>query len=60
MQPNPPWPEEHNPMVGYLIARALEIHEQEGADMAIAWAVVHAWFESALDTRAALIRDLGA
>ena len=59
-QPNPPWPEADNPMVGYLIARALEIYEDGGAEMAIAWAVVHAWFEATLDTRAALIRDLGA
>lgn len=47
-------------MVGYLIARAMEIHDDGGLEMALAWAVVHAWFESAVDTRAALIRQLAA
>ena len=28
IQPNPPWPEADNPMLGYLIARAMEIHEE--------------------------------
>lgn len=27
-QPNPPWPEADNPMLGYLLARAMEIHEE--------------------------------
>ena len=30
------------------------------ADNAITWVAGHAWFESALDTRAELIRHLGA
>ncbi len=60
IQPNPPWPEADNPMLGYLIARALEIHEDQGPESAIAWVAVHAWFESALDGRADLIRRLGA
>lgn len=60
IQPNPPWPEADNPMVGYLIARAMEIHDDGGLEMALAWAVPHAWFESAVETRAALIRQLGA
>jgi hypothetical protein len=59
-QPHPPWPELDNPMTGYLIERAGEIYEIEGLESALAWAVVHAWFESALDTRAAIIRQLGA
>jgi len=46
-------------MPGYLLARALEIHEDQGREAALLWIAVHAWFESALDTRAALIRDLG-
>ena len=29
-QPNAPWPEADNPMVGYLIARAMEIHDDGG------------------------------
>lgn len=60
IQPNPPWPEPDNPMLGYLLARAMEIHEENGPESAIAWVAVHAWFESALDTRAELIRHLGA
>jgi hypothetical protein len=60
VQPNPPWPEPDNPMLGYLMNRAMEIAEAEGPQAAIAWAAVHAWFESALDTRADLIRRLGA
>lgn len=59
-QPNLPWPEADNPMVGYLIARALELAEDDGLESAITWAVAHAWFESALDSRAAVIRELGA
>lgn len=60
VQPNPPWPEPDNPMVGYLIARAIEIEQEDGLEAALVWAVVHAWFEAAIDTRAALIRQLGA
>jgi hypothetical protein len=59
-QPNPPWPEADNPMLGYLIVRAREIHEEQGLETALMWIAVHACFESALDTRATLIRDLGA
>lgn len=47
-------------MLGYLIARAMEIFEEQGPESAIAWVAVHAWFESALDNRADLIRRLGA
>lgn len=60
IQPNPPWPEPDNPMLGYLLARAAEIHEEAGPQAAMTWLAVHAWFESALDTRAELIRHLGA
>jgi hypothetical protein len=59
-QPHPPWPDLDSPMVGYLIERALEIFEQSGPESAITWAVVHAWFESTLETRASLIRHLGS
>lgn len=59
-QPNPPWPEADNPILGYLPTRAMEIHEAEGPESAMTWLAVHAWFESALDTRAELIRHLGA
>lgn len=60
IQPKPPWPEADNPMLGYLLARALEILEEDGPETAMTWLAVHAWFESALDTRAELIRHLGA
>ena len=60
IQPNPPWPEADNPMLGYLIARAMEIYEEQGPEPAITWVAVHAWFESALDVKADLIRRLGA
>lgn len=59
-QPNPPWPEADNPMLGYLLARAVEIYEEDGPEAAMTWVAVHAWFESALDTRAQLVRHLGA
>ena len=60
VQPNPPWPEADNPMLGYLIARAMEIHDEAGIETALTWLAVHAWFEAAVDTRAELIRHLGA
>lgn len=60
IQPNPPWPEADNPILGYLVARALEIHQEQGPEAAIAWVAVQAWFESALDTRAEVIRHLSA
>lgn len=59
-QPNPPWPDLDSPMVGYLIERALEILEESGTESAITWAVVHAWFEATVETRADLIRHLGS
>lgn len=34
VQPNPPWPDSDNPMLGYLLARAMEIHEADGLEMA--------------------------
>lgn len=60
VQPNAPWPESDNPMLGYLIARAIEIMEKDGPETALLWVAVHSWFESAIDTRADLIRHLGA
>ena len=47
-------------MLGYLLARAAEIHEEDGPQAAMTWLAVHAWFESSVDTRAELIRNLGA
>ena len=59
-QPNPPWPETDSPMLGYLIARARELHVSDGTDAAIVWLAVHAWFEGALDERAKMLRSLGS
>lgn len=47
-------------MRGWLIARAKEIHEEQGSEAAIAWVAVHACLESVLDNRADLVRRLGA
>jgi hypothetical protein len=59
-QPNPPWPETDNPMLGYLIARANEILVAEGAKAAIVWLAVHSWFEGSIEERAKLLRSLQA
>ena len=46
-QPNPPWPEADNSMVGYLVgARARKVHDDEGIETALLEVVVHAWFGS--------------
>ena len=51
-------------MMRYLIARSQELYEtgclQSAVACAVAWAGAYAWFESSLDTRASIIRQLGA
>jgi len=47
-------------MMRYLIARSQELYETGCLQSAVAWAVAYAWFESSLDTRASIIRQLGA
>lgn len=59
-QPHPPWPEVDNPMLGYLISRAIEAEASDGARTAIAWLAVHAWFEGALHERAEVLRSLSS
>lgn len=59
-QPEPPWPDPENPMLGYLMERAAEILEEQGAGPAIVWAITHAWFESAIATRSTMMDDLGS
>ncbi len=59
-QPHPPWPDHDNPMIAYLVARALEVAEEEGLEGAIVWLAVHGWFEGALDERARMLRSLTA
>lgn len=58
VQPYPPWPEFDNPMIGYLTERALEIADEEGVATAMGWLAVHAWFESAVDERARILRSI--
>lgn len=57
-QPHDPWPEQDNPMLGYLMTRAAEIAQSDGIRSAIVWASVHAWFEGALEERAKVMRSL--
>lgn len=57
-QPEPPWPAEDNPMLGYLIDRAGEIAAAEGEAAAYVWLGVHAWFEGGLDERFRTIRHM--
>ena len=59
IQPNPPWPDADNPILGYLIDRAKEIHDDGGLEAALTWLAVHAWFESAIDTPPASSATLG-
>jgi hypothetical protein len=49
--PEPPWPGTENPMAAYLVDRGREILQSEGADAALIWLAVHAWFEGAVDER---------
>lgn len=41
-------------------ARPMETNEEAGAETAMTWLAVQAWFESALDPGAEPIRHLGA
>ncbi|TDO45923.1 hypothetical protein EV643_112253 [Kribbella sp. VKM Ac-2527] len=47
--PQPPWPANDNPMLGYLLTRAQEIAANEGQRTALVWLAAHAWFEGGLD-----------
>jgi hypothetical protein len=58
VHPHPPWPEADNPMIGYLSERALEIAADDGIETAMVWLAVHAWFESAVDERARILRSI--
>jgi hypothetical protein len=59
--PSAPWPPQGNPVLGYLIDRTKEIVDEDGLEAAIVWAVVHAWFEGAVEERfrihSALLHD---
>lgn len=53
-----PFPEFDNPMVGYLIDRALELAAEGDITRAVAWVAAHAWFEATIEERARIIRQL--
>jgi hypothetical protein len=53
-----PWPQLDNPMVGYLIERAEELAETDGAGAAIYWLATHSWFEATIAERSRLSRLL--
>lgn len=57
--PDPPWPDEDNLMLSYLLRRAKEIYDEEGETAAITWVAVHAWYEGALAARSDAIRSRG-
>ncbi len=56
--PQAPWPSRDNPMLGYLIERANEVLDSEGAASALVWLAVHAWFEGAIDQRFRTVQGL--
>lgn len=49
--PSRPWPDQNNPMLGYLVNRAQELLDTDGPEAALVWLAVHAWFEGALGER---------
>jgi len=51
-QPEPPWPEQDNPMLAYITEGGSEIADAEGTTSALIWLAVHAWFEGALAAHA--------
>ena len=48
-QGEPPWPDTHNPMLGYLIRHGADLVDEVGAREAILWVAVHAWYEGGID-----------
>ena len=55
-----PWPAFDNPMLGYLVERAVEIAEDDGLGAAVGWLAANAWFEGAIAERSRFIRLLDA
>jgi hypothetical protein len=47
----PPWPREDNPMLCYLVDRAVEIIDHDGSDAAITWLARQAWLEATIAER---------
>ena len=55
-----PWPAVDNPMLGYLVERTIEMANDEGLGVAVAWLAANAWFEGAIAERSRFIRLLDA
>jgi hypothetical protein len=51
--PDPPWPAQDNPMLGYLTKEAARLAGEVGAPAAMTWLATLAWFEGHLDGLAA-------
>ena len=52
--PLPPWPDDGNVVVAYLIDRARDIAEggsAVGLEAALVWLTIHAWFEGGMAER---------
>ena len=54
----PPWPQDENPMVGYLVARGAELAADRGVDAALEWLASNAWFEGVIAERVRIARLL--
>jgi hypothetical protein len=57
-QSEAPWPNDENPMLGYLVERSAEISENEGTGAAISWLARQAWFEATISERSRVARLL--
>jgi len=54
----PPWPQDDNPMLSYLVERTAEIAEDDDTDVAIAWIARQAWLEATIAERSRVARLL--
>jgi hypothetical protein len=49
-QPNPPWPDEDNPMMRFLLAKAIaSVEAGMERDIAMLQLAAHAWFEGGIE-----------
>lgn len=44
----PPWPDPDDPILSYLCAKAVEIHDENGLRSALIWLATHAYFEGGI------------
>jgi hypothetical protein len=56
--PLPPWPALDNPMLKYLIERAIEMSATEPIEVVFGWLSSHAWFEGSIEGRLAERRGM--